>query len=441
MEEMTRGNAAKRGRARAKSDMGVLRVVECYSRSVSHGVAEIGGSQDAVEQLLTEMPQALSTYGTPSHRLEEAMGLCAAKMGVQAEFFSMPTAVLCSIGAGAAMRTHIVRVMPGDVNLEKLDRVDEVLGKVFRREVTAAEALAEVREIRAAPVRYAGWMTVVSCGVAAACAARFFGGAWVDAAAASVIGLIVGVFAMIAARRRQVSRVTDFASGFVAAALANLLTRVDAGLTPSVVTIASVIVLVPGLTLTVAINELATRNLVAGTSRLMGALMIFLSIGFGVGIGQALTAGLAVAGEADVPMPAWSQALAIAVIPFALTVLFRARPRDIVVIVPAAAIGYYVSRLGATWAGPEIGAFVGAIAVGLYANGYSRVSRRPTAITMVPGLMMLVPGSIGFRSVSSFLAHDAVAGVETAFLMVMVATAIVTGLLLANVLLASKQSL
>jgi uncharacterized membrane protein YjjP (DUF1212 family) len=357
----------------------------------------------------------------------------------------MPTAVLCSIGKGEAMRTHIVRVLPGDVNLEKLDRVDEVLGKVIRRKVTAAEALAEVRAIRAAPVRYAGWMTVAACAAAAACAARFFGGAWVDGLAACAIGLVVGGLALIAARRRHVSRVTDFVSGLVAAAAANLLTLADAGLTPSVVTIASVIVLVPGLTLTVAINELATRNLVAGTSRLMGAMMIFLSIGFGVGIGQALTAGLVVSGvEAGVgsePMPGWTLFAALGVVPVALGVLFRARPRDFAVIVPAAWIGYSVSRLGATWAGPEIGAFVGAIAVGLYANGYSRVSRRPTAITMVPGLMMLVPGAIGFRSVSSFLAQDAVAGVQTAFAMVMVATAIVTGLLLANVLLASKQSL
>lgn len=370
------------------------------------------------------------------------MGLCASKLGVHAEFFSMPTAVLCSIGAGDAMRTHIVRVMPGDVDLEKLDRVDAVLGKVIRHQVTIEEALEEVRAIRAAPVRYHGSLTVLSFGIAAACAARFFSGTLADVLAAGLIGLLVGVFGYIATQRRQVSRVTDFASGLFAAVLANLLTQVEPTISPSIVTIASVIVLVPGLTLTVAINELATRNLVAGTARLMGALMIFLSIGFGVGIGKAMTMsmspGVVAASE---PMPAWTSVAAILLVPFALTVLFRVKPRDVWVVVPAAVVGYTASRLGATWAGAEIGACIGAFAVGIYANAFARLTRRPTAITMVPGLMLLVPGSLGFRSVSSFLAQDAVAGVQTAFTMVFVATAIVTGLLIANVLLPSRQSL
>ena len=402
---------------------------------------------DTLDQLLTELPGALSTYGTPAHRLEEAMGVCAEKLGVQADFFSMPTAVLCAIGAGEAMRTHIVRVSPGNVDLEKLDRVDRVLGQVLRRQITPAAALTAIRAIRQAPARYPAALVVVCFAVVAACAAQFFGGAWIDALAAAGIGLIVGLFGVFAARRRQLSRVTDFASGLVASVLAGGLTHVWPGLTPGVVIIASLIVLIPGLTLTVAINELATRNLVAGTSRLMGALMSLFSIGFGVGLGQALAMRLAAPllgaapGVPAAPMPGWTQFVAILLVPCALTVLFRARPRDLLVIVPAAVIGYYGSRFGAAWLGPELGAWVGALAVGVFGNGHARLSHRPTAITLVPGIMLLVPGAIGFRSVSSFLAHDALAGVQTAFTVAIIATAIVTGLLLANVLVRSRQSL
>ena len=44
---------------------------------------------------------------------------------------------------------------------------------------------------------------------------------------------------------------------------------------------AGLIVLVPGLPLTTALTELATRHLAAGPARLSGALVLFLSIGFG----------------------------------------------------------------------------------------------------------------------------------------------------------------
>ena len=415
--------------------------------------AEPAVAGGVLDELLTELPRALSAYGTPAHRLEEAMGICAEKLGVVAEFFSMPTAVLCAFGAGEHKRTHIVRVVTGGVDLEKLDQVDRVLGRLIRRQVTPAAALAALRAINSTRARYPAWLTVVCFGLAAACAAQFFGGGWVDAGAAAAIGLLVGMLALCAARRRQVSRVTDFGSGLAAALLANLLAASWPGLTPGVVTIASLIVLIPGLTLTVSINELATRNLVSGTARLMGALMSLFSIGFGVGIGQALAlrlslissgphaAGGAAAAVAATPMPGWTEIVAILLVPCALAVLFRARPRDVLVIVPAAVIGYYGSRTGAALMGPELGAWLGALAVGVFGNGYARFSHRPTAITLVPGIMLLVPGAVGFRSISSFLAQDALAGVQTAFTVAIIATAIVTGLLLANVLVPSRQSL
>ena len=72
-------------------------------------------------------------------------------------------------------------------------------------------------------------------------------------------------------------------------ALASLLWG---GLSTSITVLGGVIVLVPGLTLTVAMNELATRHLMSGTGRLMGAATTFLVIGLGVALGGKLAAWL-----------------------------------------------------------------------------------------------------------------------------------------------------
>ncbi|GAB4385537.1 MAG: threonine/serine exporter family protein [Phycisphaerales bacterium] len=396
---------------------------------------------DAIQRFLTEMPRALATYGTPAHRLEEAMVMCAEKLGQTAEFFSMPTAVICAIGEGDQTRTHMVRVIPGEVDLEKLDRVDAILGQVLRGELSPREALGAIEHVRRMPTRYPLPITVASFAVAGGCAVRFFAGSWTDALAATALGLIVGLLGLAAGRFRQTARVTDFVSGLIAALIATLLAGRVQALTPGVVVISSLIVLVPGLTLTTAINELATRNLVAGTARSMHAVMILLSIGFGVGTGQAIAASWALEPVPGSPMPAWTEPIAIVLVPLALTVLFRARPRDVLVIVPAAVVGYYGARFGTALVGPELGSCLGAFAVGLFGNGYARLSRRPTAITLVPGIMLLVPGAVGYTSVTSFMAGDVLTGVEAAFRMVIVATGIVIGLLLANVLLPSRQSL
>jgi uncharacterized membrane protein YjjB (DUF3815 family) len=125
----------------------------------------------------------------------------------------------------------------------------------------------------------------------------------------------------------------------------------------------------------------------------------------------------------------------------AVTVLFRARPADIGWVVAAGALAFGGARLGARGLGPELGAFVGSLLLGIASNVLARLRNRPAVVTIVPGMMLLVPGSLGFRSLESLLARDVVAGVGTAFSMLLVAVAIAAGLLFANALAPSRRVL
>jgi uncharacterized membrane protein YjjB (DUF3815 family) len=55
-------------------------------------------------------------------------------------------------------------------------------------------------------------------------------------------------------------------------------------------------------------------------------------------------------------------------------------------------------------------------------------------VVQVPGLLILVPGTIGFRSFASLIDRDVITGVDTLFTMLLVAISLVAGLLLSNVL-------
>jgi len=68
------------------------------------------------------------------------------------------------------------------------------------------------------------------------------------------------------------------------------------------------------------------------------------------------------------------------------------------------------------------------------------VRDRPAQILHVPGVLLLVPGTIGFRSVSAMLERQVVSGIETAFTMIFIATALVAGLLVANVVVPRRKS-
>jgi uncharacterized membrane protein YjjB (DUF3815 family) len=56
-------------------------------------------------------------------------------------------------------------------------------------------------------------------------------------------------------------------------------------------------------------------------------------------------------------------------------------------------------------------------------------------------MLMLVPGSVGFLSVSSMLEADVVAALETAFRMILIATALAAGVLVASVAIPPRRPL
>ena len=62
-------------------------------------------------------------------------------------------------------------------------------------------------------------------------------------------------------------------------------------------------------------------------------------------------------------------------------------------------------------------------------------------VVLVPSVFLLVPGSVGFRGMSSLLGRDTITGVETTFAMFVVAMAIVAGLLIANATVSPRRVL
>jgi uncharacterized membrane protein YjjB (DUF3815 family) len=231
----------------------------------------------------------------------------------------------------------------------------------------------------------------------------------------------------------------------MAATLAPAALATTLPLQAELITLSALIALVPGFTLTIAMSELAAQHWVAGMARLAGAMVTFLELGLGVGLGQRL---IPVLGMAPLSGPVTSSgpptmmlALALVLAPLAFTVLFQARPRDALWISITSWCGFVGARWGTHWLGPELGVLVGSLLVGLASNALARLRGHPASICQAPGIMLLVPGSIGFASVAFFLSSDVVSGMEAAFRMVIVATALVGGLLFANALFPARREL
>ncbi len=399
--------------------------------------------QAEARAFLVDLGELLHSHGAPAMRLEEALTLCAGRLGMRGQFLSTPTSLLFGFGEGADQRMHLTRIEPGDVDIGRLADLDAVIEGITTGRLGATEGHELLRGMQVARRRYSRPVTTLAFALAAGTAACFFGGGLVDVGLSALTGLLIGALAVAIGGRRRAALVFET----VAAALASIIGLGAASIWPGtsaeIITLSALIVLVPGLTLTVAMNELASRHLVAGTARLAWAAMIFLSIGLGVGSGRALARFLPAAPEALVtePLPTWALALALLLAPMAFAVLFRARRRDIPWVLLAGWIGFAGARVGAALLGANLGVLVGALLVGLSSNSFARLKRLPASIMQVPGIMLLVPGSLGFHSLQSFLTDDVLTGMESAFDMAQVAGALVGGLLFANALLRPHRSL
>lgn len=395
---------------------------------------------NATHHFLIRVAELLHRYGTPSHRLERVMEKISRTLGVPSVFLYTPTALVASLGSGAEERTYMRRVDAGAIDADKLNRFDEILERLEARDITVREAAEEMEAAAAAKPIYAGWMTALACGVACASVAVFFGGSAVEVALSGTIGIAIAGIEVVQARLKWETGLLFPVSGFVAAFLSLAFARWITPIDDRLVTLASVVVLLPGFTLTIAMTEITVGHLSAGVARLAGASVTLFTIFLGVAIAWRLGNDWRAIPEDPIHLPTWAGLLATFVAPASFGILFRVPVKLWPIIFVVSLSGFWSAKWGGNY-GVEVGAFLGATVVGCCSNFYARVTDKPAMVPVAPGLLVLVPGSLGYRSLTALLNRQTVEGVEFAFGMVLVAMALVGGLLAASAIVPPKRFL
>ena len=399
-------------------------------------------TDDSAVAFVLALGRALHRYGTPAHRMEDGLRVVCRQLGVDAEVFTTPTAIIMSFGAPTELRTRMLRVTGGELDMGKLAQVDALADRVASQGMTPSEGVAALDAIMSGPSQFGRLVASCAQAVTSAALAVSFGGSLSDVAVAGAIGLLLGVLAQFLARSTDQARVLELLGAAFAAFTAGVASSLWPSVSPSLVTVAALVMLLPGMSLTVAMTELATRNLIAGTARLMSAVIVLLELVVGVALGERLASAIVTVHQgAPIALPEWSRWVALAAASLGAGVVVQARPRAFGWIASACLVGYIGTRLGTVWLGNQMGVLVGAFALGVTSNIYARWLDRPAQVVQVPAVLLLVPGGLGFRGMSSLLDKDTLSGVETLFAMFVVAIAIVAGLLVASAVVPPRRSL
>ncbi len=412
--------------------------------------ADADDAADEFTDYLLEIGGTLVIYGCPAYRLEDVIRTVAATKGYEAQAFALPTGLFVSL-AGPGLRRPVVRmarVKEWGVDLDRLTRVDTIFNDVLEDRCTILVARQRLREVQASAPRYPRALQWLATAIVSGAAAVFFRGGFAEIILASLAGATVGILGWALNRNPSGRFLVEFLGGLVSALLAWGFTRHDPSLSREVLVLSGVITLVPGMTLTTGLAELARKSLVAGAARLMEAfaalLLIIFGIALAIGAEQIVGAPLVAPAveRAGLGLPFQIAAVLAASLSFA--VLFSVPRNFMWAAMVSAALGWATTGLGQRLPGHLPGyvvAFGAALAICLYSNLCARFTQRPAQLFQLPGMTLLVPGSFGYLSLESFLRGQTVDGVSKAFTMMLVAGALVTGVLLANVLFPAKKLL
>jgi uncharacterized membrane protein YjjP (DUF1212 family) len=397
-------------------------------------------SDPAVELLLT-FARVGHDAGYPTADLEGRVTSLADAVGLEAaQVSATPTTVEISVGSLPRQRSYAIRARPALVDLDAIARLDAVVQDVLDERLTAEAALDRVVDVKSRPLRRRWFVQIAAYALAGASVTPVLGGGWHEVLAGGIVGALVGGVALSAGRTVRAEPMVAPLAAVVASFSALALAKLGLNASVEIVTLAALTTFLPGMALTIGVRELATHHLQSGVANTANALVQLLGLVFGVAVGRSVATSWFGIVEQPIPDTSFSgtHVLAAVAAGIAFTVTLRAQSRAAPIMCSATALAIVTYGIGNELLGPSAGVFVAALAIGVCGGLVGALRRRSPLVFIVPGVLMIVPGSAGFNSVLQLLTGQIVGGIAAGFDAFVTSMAIAYGLLVAAVILPSR---
>lgn len=399
-------------------------------------------------RFLKRYARQLHAAGVPAHQFERMVTALADKLGFNCQALSAPTSIFLSFhyqdddDDNRPIPMQLDRMSPPSINLGNSAELYHMGNCLIDGEVSVESAYEQLRDWQPEQL-YPLWLQIICWGLTGGTVAVMLSASWMGIAAASLTGALVGLLvtqAGDALREGGLEAIAALFSTFLVFAL----DRYIQGLDVFVVIMSSLIVLIPGLGLTIAVAELSTDHLASGSARLAGALVTLLKLSLGVLVGSVIVGwfgwSVDIAPVAKLPGPPdWFRWPALLAAAFSFGVLFSVRRKEFHIAMLAAIISYMVSRAGVAAGGLEFGVLLASMVVAILANLYGRTFKQTGALIRVPGIILLVPGTIGYHGATALFLDGGANLTDTTLLALRLLISLVGGLLFGNTLLPPRR--
>lgn len=237
-----------------------------------------------VLKLAVSIGESLLQSGGEIYRVEETIGRVLTAYGIEDyHVFVVSNGIFATIHEDRQDRGSMVRHVPlGSLHLGRVTRLNQLSREICSYTHTVDEAFAELAKCKSMPV-ISGLPLYLASGVGCASFCYIFGGRLYESLIAFLLGILLQLFVSTAQR----AKVSKFIIYILGSGAVTLLSLILLNFFPNVmqdkVVIGSIIILLPGVSLTTSIRELFSGDYLSGSIHLIDALLNALCIAAGVG--------------------------------------------------------------------------------------------------------------------------------------------------------------
>ncbi|KAI9799758.1 MAG: hypothetical protein M1833_003877 [Piccolia ochrophora] len=356
------------------------------------------------QKYIVKLCRALMSYGAPTHRLEEYLRMTARVLEIDGQFLYIPGCMLVSFDDSSTHTTEvkIVRSAQG-VDLGKLRDTHEIYKEVVHDVIGVEEATQRLDEVMKRKQKFHRWLLVVVYGLASATVGPFaFQAQPIDLPIAFLLGAILGVLQLIFAPKSELyANVFEISAAVLTSFLARAFGSIRGGqFCFSALAQSAIALILPGYTVLCGSLELQSKSIVAGSVRMVYAIIYSVFLGFGITIGTAIygliDADAASATTCSDELPEYYRFFFVPAFTLCLIVINQAKWKQAPVMIVIAFAGYIVNFFSAKRfsQNAQIANSLGAFAVGVLGNLYSRVGHGLAAAALLPAIFVQVPSGL-----------------------------------------------
>ncbi len=221
--------------------------------------------------------------GAEIYRVEETMARICESYGVRCESFVLPTGIFISLTAGeGGTNTAFIRIRDRKVDLTGIDRVNSLSRRIRKTRPDFEAVLRELEEIEKSP-KHSFPVRLSATGLGSFAFTLYFHGSLHDSLAALVIGCISYSAREILTRKGLFLFLENLLAGLVTGFLSTAAVALFPGLDGYRIIIGSILMYLPGVSITNSIKDALYGDLVASITRLGEAILLVTVLAAGVG--------------------------------------------------------------------------------------------------------------------------------------------------------------